>query len=119
MHVYPEITSTISEFWQANKYINEVPEDQLTPMWADWKKNSYRHFYVKEIAQLWSGKHIIPLRWVVYKEEEHAQVLYLDEIRPGEYQLHDPDLCYIPCSELMSNFLDIRSIHPQLILHGK
>lgn len=119
MHVYPEITSTISEFWQANKYINEVPEDQLTPMWADWKKNSYRHFYVKEIAQLWSGKHIIPLRWVVYKEEEHAQVLYLDEIRPGEYQLHDPYLCYIPCSELMSNFLDIRSIHPQLILHGK
>lgn len=99
--------------------MNEIPDNQLTPMWADWEKNPYRHFYVKEIAQLWTGRHVIPVRWVVYEGKEHAQVLYLDEMRPGEYQVDDPDLCYLPCTELMSNYLDIKALHPQLILHGE
>jgi hypothetical protein len=35
MMVYPEVTSTITESWQAGKWLDEVALDELTPMWAD------------------------------------------------------------------------------------
>jgi hypothetical protein len=50
MVIYPEVTSTVAEFWQAGKWLNEVAPDELTPMWADWEHSPDRHFYINEIA---------------------------------------------------------------------
>lgn len=88
-------------------------------MWADWIRSPHRHFYVGEIAQLWAGNCVIPLRWVIRHSKEHTEVIFLDEILPGEYQLQDPEKGYIPCTDLSRNFLDLKSIYPQLMVHGE
>ncbi|KAJ7862286.1 hypothetical protein B0H14DRAFT_3134319, partial [Mycena olivaceomarginata] len=51
LHFYPEITTTVSESWQAEKYVKEIEDDDLSPMWANWDGASHRHFYIKELAQ--------------------------------------------------------------------
>ena len=48
MHLYPEVTPSISELWQMGKWRNEVPLEELTPMWADWENAPEHHFYVDE-----------------------------------------------------------------------
>lgn len=117
IHIYPEVTGSVSEYWQAKKYISEVPDDQLTPMWANWTKGPHRHFYVKELARLRTGEAVVPLRWVVYKDEEHALAVYMREVQAGRYELQDPELQYIPCSRFWKNLLDLKSAgaDPQII----
>ena len=70
--LYPEVTSTITESWQAGKWLNEVSLDELTPMWADWQRSPGRHFYVNEVARTRNGEYLVPRRWVVYNDEECA-----------------------------------------------
>jgi hypothetical protein len=74
IQVYPEITDNISEFRQADKWTKEVDFNDLSPMWADWKNASHKHFYVKELAQLKDGKFVVPLRWIIFQKEEYAEV---------------------------------------------
>jgi hypothetical protein len=74
IQVYPEITENISEFIQADKWVKEVDLDDLSPMWADWKAAVHKHFYVKELAQLKNGEFVVPIRWVIFNKEEHAEV---------------------------------------------
>lgn len=88
-------------------------------MWADWKRSPHRHFYVGEIAQLRTGKFVVPVRWVICHGKEHTEAVYLDEIQPGAYQLEDPGKVYIPCIDLLRNFLDLKTIYPQLVVHGE
>jgi len=72
--VYPEITPKVTEFWQAGKWVDEVPLEELTPMWADWERDPDRHFYVGEIARTRRGEYMIPKRWVIFDGEEYAEV---------------------------------------------
>lgn len=72
MVIYPEITSTIAEFWQVGKWLNEVAPDELTPMWADWEHSPDRHFYINEIARTREGRYLVPRRWVIFNGKEHA-----------------------------------------------
>jgi hypothetical protein len=72
MTVYPEVTSTITESWQAGKWLNEVALDELTPMWADWQCFPDKHFYVNEVARTKDGRYLVPRRWVTYNGEEYA-----------------------------------------------
>ncbi|KAF7777799.1 hypothetical protein Agabi119p4_3871 [Agaricus bisporus var. burnettii] len=117
LHVYPEVTDVVSELWQAGKYLSEIPENQLTPMWADWMGANHRHFFVNEIAQLRNDEFIIPLRWIVARKEEHVEVIYLQKVRAGEYEVRDPEKRYIPCSQLSRNLLDLRFEYPGLVVH--
>ncbi|EIW54556.1 uncharacterized protein TRAVEDRAFT_60724 [Trametes versicolor FP-101664 SS1] len=66
MHLYPEVTGPISEFFQANKMLgmDSASLDQSQLMWADWKGSPQRHFYIKELAQLKNGNFVIPLKWI-------------------------------------------------------
>ncbi|KAJ6528118.1 hypothetical protein B0H19DRAFT_1214630 [Mycena capillaripes] len=68
----PEITTTVSESWQAEKYVKEIEDDDLSPMWANWDGASHRHFYIKELAQSKDGKYYIPLKWITYKKQVHC-----------------------------------------------
>ncbi|KAJ7791591.1 hypothetical protein B0H14DRAFT_3094462 [Mycena olivaceomarginata] len=47
IHIYPEVSGPISEFWQASKWTSEISLEELSPMWADWgnKVASHWHFY--------------------------------------------------------------------------
>ncbi|KAJ7310144.1 hypothetical protein DFH08DRAFT_718875 [Mycena albidolilacea] len=72
LHFYPEITTTISESWQAEKYVKEIEEDDLSPMWANWDGASHRHFYIKELSQCKDGKYFVPLKWIVYRKQVHC-----------------------------------------------
>jgi len=71
--VYPEVTSTIIESWQAGKWLDEVALDELTPMWADWQHSPDRHFYVNEVARTRDGGYLVPRRWVIHNGEEYAE----------------------------------------------
>jgi len=53
--------------------------DQLTPMWADWKYAPHKHFYINEVAQLKDGKFVLPLRWIIFEWKEHVEVLVLSQ----------------------------------------
>ncbi|KAJ6626090.1 hypothetical protein B0H10DRAFT_2174002 [Mycena sp. CBHHK59/15] len=84
IQVYPEITDRISELNHADKWTKEVDLDDLSPMWADWSKSAHKHFYIKELAQLQNGKFVIPMRWVIFKKEEYAEVYNV---------VHYPEVC--------------------------
>ncbi|KAJ7165291.1 hypothetical protein C8R46DRAFT_1163680 [Mycena filopes] len=68
IHFYPEVTSTVSEFWQAAKYV-----DELSPMWADWAGSPYHHFHVKELVQCCNGTFVVPIKCVVFQGVVHAE----------------------------------------------
>lgn len=72
MVIYPEATSTITESWQAGKWLDEAVLDELTPMWADWQHSPNRHFYVNEVSCIKDGRYLVPRQWVIYNGEEHA-----------------------------------------------
>uniref|UniRef100_A0A0W0F4Z4 Uncharacterized protein n=1 Tax=Moniliophthora roreri TaxID=221103 RepID=A0A0W0F4Z4_MONRR len=40
---FPEIKESMSEFWQGEKWLSEVPIDELSPMWADLDDNGVWH----------------------------------------------------------------------------
>ncbi|KAJ7778812.1 hypothetical protein DFH07DRAFT_865489 [Mycena maculata] len=101
IHVYPEVSGPISEFWKAGKWVSEIDFDDLSPMWADWKNkpNSHRHFYIKELAQLHDGTYVIPLRWVTVENVVHADGRLFD-IKAASFRR-------IPASTLKSNYPDL------------
>ena len=73
MQVYPEVTSSISESWQTGKWCDEVPLEELSPMWADWEHSPGRHFYVNEVARTKTGQYVVPKRWIVVNKKECAE----------------------------------------------
>jgi hypothetical protein len=77
IQLYPEINATISEVWQAEKWLKEVPLDNLSPMWANWEETPYKHFYVNELAQLDDGSLVIPICWVVLNKQVYANLYYV------------------------------------------
>lgn len=48
IQIYPEITTAISQSWQAGKWTDELDLDDLSPMWADWKNSPHHHFYIPQ-----------------------------------------------------------------------
>ncbi|KAJ7259291.1 hypothetical protein C8J57DRAFT_1073183 [Mycena rebaudengoi] len=60
LQFYPEETDgPISEVWQAERW-KEFKPSELTPMFAP----GLRQFYIDEVAELDSGKKVIPLAWI-------------------------------------------------------
>ncbi|KAJ7440424.1 hypothetical protein FB451DRAFT_1443354 [Mycena latifolia] len=109
LHVYPEITPTVSEFWQAAKYVEEIEDEELSPMWADWEVSPYRHFYVRELAQRTNQDFVIPVKWVVYKHKVHAEAYAVSQESSGIFTIEDHALIRVPASDLRYNFLDLQA----------
>ncbi|TFK59074.1 hypothetical protein BDN72DRAFT_781253 [Pluteus cervinus] len=76
IRTYPEVEGPVSEFWQADKWLEEIPYEQLSPMWADWKDpaNRHRHFYVNELSSTEGGEYVLLLRWITVKGIVHVDV---------------------------------------------
>ncbi|KAJ6595239.1 hypothetical protein DFH09DRAFT_906296, partial [Mycena vulgaris] len=106
-HVYPEITTTVSEFWQAAKYVEEIDNDELSPMWADWEISPHRHFYVRELAQCRNKEFVIPVKWVVYKNEVHADAYAVMREKSGIFTIEDHKIIRVLAADLRYNYLDI------------
>jgi len=106
IHVYPEITKTVSESWQAAKAVEEVDLDALSPMWADWKNAKHRHFYVNELSQLKDKTFFLPIKWVVYEKAEHAEGYCVTQ---DQVSLNPPNPLRVATAELRiiaGKFLD-------------
>ncbi|KAH7316379.1 hypothetical protein B0J17DRAFT_634134 [Rhizoctonia solani] len=93
---------------RANKWKEETPLDQLTPMYADGGK----FYYVNKLAQLHDGHFVIPWRWITCNGILMADcwpVLW----RSNPNNKLDSGLCvtediiHIPSTAFSSNYYDI------------
>ncbi|KAH6905084.1 hypothetical protein BKA70DRAFT_1225872 [Coprinopsis sp. MPI-PUGE-AT-0042] len=73
MIFYPEVdpNEPLEEMWQADKWVKEVPDNELSPMWCS--KASRKHYYVNEITESLDGQFIVPKCWVTKRGVVYAQ----------------------------------------------
>ncbi|KAI0308812.1 hypothetical protein OF83DRAFT_1089519 [Amylostereum chailletii] len=121
VRVYPEISQSVSESWQAGKWVNELPDGDLSPMWAKWEKDGHRHYYVGELAQLQSGTLVIPHHWITIEGVEHFQgVRVIREVHyPGRTFTASVDEHSRVChrsEELVANYRDLLAEYQELNL---
>ncbi|KAI0071057.1 hypothetical protein K474DRAFT_1566504, partial [Panus rudis PR-1116 ss-1] len=82
MKLYPDQNMKVREVMDARKLFPKVEElwqtdlDLLPQMWADLKHSPYRHYYIREPAQLNDGSYVAPLRWYTQENKTylHAQM---------------------------------------------
>ncbi|KAF7342516.1 hypothetical protein MVEN_01841800 [Mycena venus] len=104
LHFYPEIPDgPISEAWRAQKWQREIDRDAFTPMTVD----GHRHFYVNELARRHDGSFVIPLCWVLFKGEMHADAVIVTV--DGDVTAHvDTTEILIRAADLLDNYLDLQ-----------
>ncbi|KII82864.1 hypothetical protein PLICRDRAFT_120152 [Plicaturopsis crispa FD-325 SS-3] len=110
IQIYPDVAAVRQESWQSDKWLKEVPYDDLTPMWASWKTAPHVHFYIKELAQLSDGTFVIPMRYVCVEGVEHAEVYlvaYSETTKLFTIEAHT--IVRIPVSRLKYNFRDLEA----------
>ncbi|EAU92084.2 hypothetical protein CC1G_09605 [Coprinopsis cinerea okayama7 len=117
--LYPEVDRSlpVSEMWQAEKWLKEVPVDELSPMWYDGSVQERKHFYIKEITERRDGSFVLPIRWVTIRSAVHAECYVLSYSQEASFQgvfmwgqafsIADPDLVNVPASELTRNAVDL------------
>ncbi|KAG6819454.1 hypothetical protein H0H93_011664 [Arthromyces matolae] len=116
IRIYPEISKSVSEFFQAEKFTKEVELDELTPMWADWERDSDRHFFVKEIAQLTDQSFIVPIKWFSMDGKIFAQAYRVQySLERQMFDISDPELCRVECSQLHRNIRDLKTAGYRLV----
>ncbi|KAJ7790769.1 hypothetical protein B0H14DRAFT_3161240 [Mycena olivaceomarginata] len=114
IHIYPEVSGPIAEFWQADKWTSEIGLDELSPMWADWenKAASHRHFFVNELARQYDGTYVVPVRWITVENVVHADVHDVKIIRRPEgdlFEVGTGSYSRIAAKTLALNYLDLRA----------
>ncbi|KAK0239811.1 hypothetical protein EDD85DRAFT_788038 [Armillaria nabsnona] len=104
---YPETGGTISETWQAAKWLEEIELDELSPMWANWESamDKHRHFYVRELAQTSDGSYVVLLRWVT-----------MANVHQNAFQQLVLFTIYVISSQLLFTCLVIHPILPRIII---
>ncbi|TFK22439.1 hypothetical protein FA15DRAFT_657497 [Coprinopsis marcescibilis] len=111
MAFYPEVSRSkpVAEMWQADKWVKEVPYDELSPMWFDEKKAEKKHYYIKEITEHSDGSFVVPMRWVTKRGVVHAQSYILSYSKTTEaFSLADPELVDVLVTDLWRNVLDLK-----------
>ncbi|KAI0309778.1 hypothetical protein OF83DRAFT_1179230 [Amylostereum chailletii] len=105
---YPEVPDgPVSEIWHAEKWRKDMDLSMLTPMYA----RGYRHFYVGELASLYTGELVMPIRWVLAKGTLHADAfrVAIDAESGNAFVYNGGDeTVFISTEDLQMNFLDLR-----------
>ncbi|KAJ7302771.1 hypothetical protein DFH08DRAFT_826366 [Mycena albidolilacea] len=105
LHFYPEIPDgPVCEAWHAHKWRREVDRDVLTPMIVD----GHRHFYVNELARLRNGSFVIPLCWVIFKGEMHADAIRVTVDGNRTARVEDTTEIMVRARDLLDNYLDLK-----------
>ncbi|KDN33741.1 hypothetical protein RSAG8_13172, partial [Rhizoctonia solani AG-8 WAC10335] len=106
---YPEDSGdTLAESWQAKKWKEAIPLEQLTPMYS----NGGKSYYVNELARLHDGSYVIPQKWITRNGVLTADCWPVswrsvpgDELNSG---LHvSNNIVHIPSTAFASNYFDI------------
>ncbi|KAF7296594.1 hypothetical protein HMN09_01066900 [Mycena chlorophos] len=114
IRVYPEIppNGVVSEMWHASKWRSTMDRSKLSPMYA---AADQQHYYIDELAQLKSGKLVIPVRWVTKDGPENvcanAFEVAVDEEETAT--VLDSRIILVSAAELKRNFLALE--HQNLI----
>ncbi|TFY58537.1 hypothetical protein EVG20_g8108 [Dentipellis fragilis] len=110
IHLYPEVTTSISESWQAGKWVEEIDLKHLTPMWADFENAPHHHFYVNELARLMNGQYVIPRRWITCKSVEYVEVyaVHLDA-STNLFVVNDSVTLRVEAHDLQDNWLELQA----------
>lgn len=104
LHFYPEIPDgPVSEAWHAQKWRRELDRDALTPMIV----KGQTHFYVNELASLHNKSFVIPLCWVIFKGEMHADAYPVSLDAEGIAHVDDSKEILIRAVDLKYNFYDL------------
>ncbi|KAF7975164.1 hypothetical protein HWV62_10347 [Athelia sp. TMB] len=111
LELYPDLTcASVSEFWQAGKWIHDSDLSDLTPMWANFDTAPHRHFYVNEIAQLRDGRFGIPLR---YGKVGGVEVVEFFEVvfyeATSTFVIRSDAIMQIEARNLTKNMLDLEA----------
>lgn len=120
------MSPAISEFYQAERLLND-DVDTLQLMWADFTHTPDYHFYIKEVAQLYDGTLVVPMRWICElgddgKIEKSRADVYSAEynVSTGEIVIHITDKYQrIDCAELKHNYIDLINEHADWSIEGK
>ncbi|KZP27089.1 hypothetical protein FIBSPDRAFT_909016 [Athelia psychrophila] len=111
LELYPDLTGTsVSEFWQAGKWIHESDLGDLSPMWANFEAAPHQHFYVNEIAQVRDSQFGIPL---CYGKVAGVEVVKFYEVKYYEatstFVVRSGDIIQIEAECLTKNMLDLEA----------
>jgi hypothetical protein len=127
IQVYPDVSTSVSESWQAGKWLEELDLDDLSPMWANWDKCPHRQYFIKELAQIADESFVIPSRWIMSGGVVYAEcykVVYCKNVsslctppfiptsyrnsKTDTFSIHDHDIRHIEASKLKCNILDLQ-----------
>ncbi|KAF7308069.1 hypothetical protein MKEN_01169200 [Mycena kentingensis (nom. inval.)] len=105
----------VSELWHARKWCKDMDRSKLSPMYA---AADGQHYFVDELAQLKTGKLVIPLRWYTKGGKQwitrdgvrlvfaDAYEVSLDE--EGRATVLDTNVVEIAAGDLQLNFLSLQ-----------
>ncbi|KAJ7868066.1 hypothetical protein B0H14DRAFT_2572558 [Mycena olivaceomarginata] len=96
MHVYPEIPDdgVVREIWHALKWRKNMDLDVLSPMYDA----GTAHYYVNELARLKNGDFVVPVRWLMYRGNAHADAFIVSF----------NETIIITAADLSENYLDLQ-----------
>ncbi|KAG8696148.1 hypothetical protein FRC09_008704 [Ceratobasidium sp. 395] len=103
---YPEDSGNeLSESWQAEKWRDRVPLEDLTPTYADGSKM----YYVNELARLHDGRYVIPQRWITRNKVLTADCRLVDwQEDEGDTGLRvSEEIVSINAKAFASNYFDL------------
>ncbi|KAJ7060399.1 hypothetical protein C8F01DRAFT_1292764 [Mycena amicta] len=116
IRVYPEIPENgmVSELWHAEKWRKKMDRSKLSPMYA---APNTQHYYVDELAELKSGRFVIPLRWVTKGGQEHvfADAYEIEIDDEGCAVVLDSETILVAATDLKYNFLALE--HQKRVPH--
>ncbi|KAG8914101.1 hypothetical protein FRC01_004225 [Tulasnella sp. 417] len=103
---YPEENSDgrVSEAWHAGRWAKELPNEKLSPMYAQGLK----HYYVNEISQTSTGRYVIPLKWIMRDGELTADAYDVQISPAGKFRVDDAQIVQITASTLERNYFDLQ-----------
>ncbi|TCD64244.1 hypothetical protein EIP91_004346, partial [Steccherinum ochraceum] len=112
MHLYPEVASEISEFWQGGRVLGETDYDELQLMWLDFEDRSrrHRHFYIKELARLKDGRFVIPMVWFVKDGVYYANTFAVEyNSETSLYSVNQNKMMEVEARQLEATYLDLKA----------
>lgn len=125
LHFFPEDSGpSLSQAWQASRWLDELESDLTTPMIRIQKQD----FYIHEPTLLLNGIVCMPIRWFKRGDKTFARVWkmhenYHTDLNSGwiiqadnEFEICEPDLL-ISFPLLIESYMSRKKIDPRLI-HG-